>query len=152
MSLVEQLNEDLKVAMKAHDENRLNAIRLLKAAIANAEYARTDPKNKDFGKPLTETDLLGVVDKQIKQRRESIELFMRGNRPELAAKEEAEIRALEAYVPQPMSRDEIRAEVTKIVVELGTREFPKIMREAAARLKGRADGKVINEVVKQVTS
>jgi uncharacterized protein YqeY len=152
MSLKNQLSEDLKTAMKAHDENRVNAIRMLKAAITTFEIARTDPKHKDFGKAITEADLLGVVEKQIKQRRESIELYTQGNRPELAAKEAAESAVLEAYLPKQLSRDEIKVEVESIISALGAKEFPKVMREAATKLKGRADGKVINEVVKELTA
>ncbi len=151
MPLKERLNEDLKVAMRAKDENRLNAIRQLKAAISYLEISRTDPKNKDYNKPVTEEDLLGVVDKQIKQRREAIELYQKGNRPELAAKEAAEIDALEGYLPKQLSREEIKAEVEAIIAELGTKEFPKVMRAAATRLKGRADGKIVNQVVKELT-
>lgn len=152
MGLKEQLGEDLKTAMRAKDENRMSAIRMLKAAISNFELARTDPTNKDSDKPITEADLLGVVEKQIKQRRESIEMYIKGNRPELAAKEEAEIAVLEAYLPKQLSRDEIKIEVQGIITALGTKEFPKVMREAATKLKGRADGKLINEVVKELTS
>ena len=151
MTLQEKVDSDLKEAMRAKDEDRVRAIRLLKAAISNLEIARTDPKNQQYGQPVTEGDLLRVVENQIKQRRESIELYNRGNRPELAAKEEAEIRALEKYMPQQLSREEIRAEVEKVIAELGTREFPKVMRESAGRLKGRADGKIVNEVVREVT-
>ncbi len=152
MGLKEQLDADLKTAMKARDENRVGVIRMLKAALMNFELAHSDPKNKDFGKPITEADLLGVVDKQIKQRRESIELYEKGNRPELAAKEAAEIDVLEAYMPKQLTQDEIKAEVQAIMAELGTKEFPKVMREAASRLKGRADGKVVNQVVKELTA
>lgn len=152
MPLKEKLDQDLKVAMRAKDQNRLNAIRLLKAAISNLEIARTDPKNKDYNKPVTEEDLVGVVDKQIKQRREAIELYEKGNRPELAAKEAAEIDALEGYLPKQLTHDEIKAEVQAIIAELGTKEFPKVMREAATRLKGRADGKTVNQVVKEMTA
>jgi uncharacterized protein YqeY len=151
MGLKEQLDGDLKQAMRARDEDRVRAIRLVKAAISNLEIARTDPKNPQHGQPVTEGDLLRVVDNQIKQRRESIELYNKGNRPELAAKEEAEILALERYVPQQLSRDQIKAEVEKVITELGTREFPKVMREAANRLRGRADGKLVNEVVREMT-
>ncbi|MBI4785427.1 MAG: GatB/YqeY domain-containing protein [Chloroflexi bacterium] len=151
MPLKDQLSEDLKSAMRAKDETRMNAIRMLKAAITNFELARTDAKSKDFGKPITEADLLGVVEKQIKQRRESIEMYNQGNRPELAAKEAAEIAVLEGYLPKQLTRDEIKGEVLGIIAQLGTKEFPKVMREAAARLKGRADGKVVNEVVKELT-
>jgi uncharacterized protein YqeY len=151
MGLKEQLDGDLKEAMRARDEDRVRAIRLVKAAISNLEIARTDTKNPQHGQPVTEGDLLRVVDNQIKQRRESIELYNKGKRPELAAKEEAEIRALERYVPQQLSRDQIKAEVEKVITDLGTREFPKVMREAANRLRGRADGKLVNEVVREMT-
>ncbi len=145
MGLREQLAEDLKLAMRARDENRLNAIRTLKAAIANFELAQ--PKDK----PITEADLLGVVEKQVKQRRESIELYEKGHRLDLVAKEKAELAFLEAYLPKQLSRDEIRAEVQAIIAALGTKEFPRVMKEAAAKMKGRADGKMVNEVVREWT-
>ncbi len=151
MGLKEQLNDDLKEAMRSHDEVRVRAIRMLKAAISNLEIARTDSKNPQHGQPVTEGDLARVVENQVKQRRESIDLYRKGNRPELAEAEEAEIRVLEKYMPQQLSRDEVRLEVEKVVADLGTREFPKVMRESAARLKGRADGKLVNEVVREVT-
>ncbi len=152
MGLKEQLTEDLKDAMRARDQDRMRAIRLLKAAITNLEIARTDPKNPQHGQPVTEADLTRVVENQIKQRRDSIELYNRGNRPELAAIEEAEIRVLEKYMPQQLSREQIRAEVEKVMADLGTRDFPKVMRESASRLKGRADGRLVNEVVKELTA
>ncbi len=152
MGLKEQLNDDLKEAMRAKDETRMRAIRMLKAAISNFEIARTDPKNPQHGQPVTEGELTRVVENQIKQRRDSIELYQKGNRPELAAKEEAEIRVLQKYMPQQMSREEIRAEVEKVMADLGTRDFPKVMRESASRLKGRADGRLVNEIVKELTA
>ncbi len=151
MPLKTQLDADLKDAMRAKDENRMSAIRMLKSAISNFEIARTDPKSPDREKPVSEADLLGVVEKQIKQRRESIEMYQKGNRPELAAKEEAEIKVLEAYMPRQLSRDEVKKEVEGIIAALGTKEFPKVMREAATKLKGRADGKMVNEVVRELT-
>jgi uncharacterized protein YqeY len=145
MGLKEQLAEDLKAAMKAKDENRLNAIRMLRAAIANFELAR--PKDK----LITEADLLGIVEKQIKQRRESIEMYEKGNRTDLVAKEQAELSFLEVYMPKQLLRDEIEVEVEAIIAALGTKEFPKVMKEAAAKMKGRADGKMVNEVVREMT-
>jgi hypothetical protein len=152
MGLVDQLGEDLKAAMRAKDQTRIGAIRMLKAAITNFEIARGDSKNKDSAKPITEADRLGVVEKQIKQRRDAIEMYKQGNRPELAAKEEAEIAVLATYLPQQLSRDEVKAEVQAILTALGTKEFPQVMREAATKLKGRADGKMVNEVVKELTA
>lgn len=152
MGLKEQLDSDLKDAMRSKDDDRLRAIRMVKAAVSNLEIARTDPKNPQHGQPVTEGDLLRVVDNQIKQRRESIEMYNRGNRPDLAAQEEAEIRVLEKYMPQQLTREQIRAEVETVMADLGTREFPKVMRESANRLKGRADGKLVNEVVRELTA
>ena len=152
MSLKEQLDADLRAAMKAKDGTRIDAIRMLKAAITNFAIARTDPKAKDFGKEVTEADLLGVVEKQIRQRRESVEMYKKGNRSDLVEQEEAEIAVLEAYLPRQLSREEIKREVEALIAALGTKEFPKIMREAATKLKGRADGKLVNEVVKELTA
>jgi uncharacterized protein YqeY len=151
MGLKEQLDSDLKDAMRARDEDRVRAIRLVKAAISNLEIARTDPKNPQHGQPVTEGDLLRVVENQIKQRHESIELYNKGNRPELAAIEEAEIRTLEKYRSPQMTREQIKTQVEQVIAELGTREFPKVMRESANRLKGRADGRLVNEVVREMT-
>src|SRR5581483_2891918 len=152
MGLKEQLDQDLKDAMRAKDENRVRAIRMLKAAVSNLEFARTDPKNPDHDKPITEGDLLRVVENQIKQRRESIELYQKSNHPELVAQEQAEIATLEKYMPQQLSRDEIKAQVERVIADLNTRQFPKVMKESAARLKGRADGKLVNEIVRELTS
>lgn len=146
MGLKEQLAEDLKTAMKAKDEKRVAAIRMLRDAIAKFELAR--PADK----PLTDADLLSIVEKQVKQRRESIELFKQGKRLDLVEQESAEVAVLEKYLPQQLSRDEVKAQVEEIIAALGTREFPKVMREAASQLKGRADGKLVNEVVRELTA
>lgn len=151
MGLKEQLDIDLKEAMRAKDEARLIAIRMLKAAVSNLEFTRTDPRNPQHNQPVTDGDLARVVDNQIKQRRESIELFQKGNRKDLVEKEQAEINALLKYMPPQLTRAEIREQIEQLVAELGTREFPKVMKEAAARLKGRADGKLVNEVVRELT-
>lgn len=146
MGLKEQLAEDLKAAMKAKDNNRVAAIRMLRDAIAKAELARPADQL------MTEADLLSIVDKQVKQRRESIEMFKQGNRLDLVEKESAELAVLEKYLPAQLSRDEVKTEVEGIIAALGTKEFPKVMREAASKLKGRADGKLVNEVVKELTA
>jgi len=146
MGLKEQLAEDLKTAMKAKDEKRVSAIRMLRDAIAKTELTR--PADK----PMTEADLLSVVEKQVKQRRESMEMFKQGNRLDLVEQEAAEVAVLEKYMPKQLSRDEVKAEVAAIIAALGTKEFPKVMREAASKLRGRADGKMVNEVVKELTT
>jgi len=151
MGLEDQLNIDLREAMRAKDQARITAIRLLKSAISNLRFARTDSKNSDFGKPVTEADMLRVVENQIKQRRDAIELYKKGNRPELAAQEQMEIEVLQKYMPKQLSREEILVQVNQVIAELGTREFPTVMKESSARLRGKADGKLVNEVVRELT-
>lgn len=100
MGLREQLNDDLKDALRAHDATRTNAIRLLKAAIAQVEYTRTDPKNPDFNKPVTENDLLRVVEQQIKQRREAIDLYTKDSAPNSPRKNKPRLRRWKNICPR----------------------------------------------------
>jgi uncharacterized protein YqeY len=145
--LQQKLTDDLKQAMKAGDTLKRSVIRLVMAAIKNAEIAKQ--------KALEDADILGVIAKEIRQRKESIEAFKEGNRPELAAKEEAEMAILEAYMPAQMSRDEIIAEARKVIAEVGAesiRDKGKVMPKLIANLKGKADGREINEVVTELLS
>ena len=150
MGLKEQVQADLATSMRARDEDRTRTLRLLRAAIQNLEVARTDPKNPQHGKPIADGDLLAVVEKEIKQRRDSIDAFRKGGREDLVAKEQTEVVVLEGYLPRLMSRDEIAAHVRGLVAELGT-DFKKVMPRAAAELRGRADGREVNEVVRELT-
>jgi uncharacterized protein YqeY len=145
--LQQKLTDDLKQAMKAGDTVKRSVIRLVMAAIKNAEIAKQ--------KALEDSDILGVIAKEIRQRKESIEAFKEGNRPELAANEEAEMAILEAYMPAQMSRDEIIAEARKVIAEVGAesiRDKGKVMPRLIANLKGKADGREINEVVTELLS
>jgi uncharacterized protein YqeY len=151
MGLREQLSTDITYAMRTKDAEKLSPLRMLRAAIQNFEVARTDAKHPQHGQPIAEEDLLGVVQKEIKQRQDSIEQFRKGNREDLAAKEEAEIKVLEGYLPDQMSRDEIAQHVTAIIGETG-KEFKAVMPRAARELKGRADGRLVNEVVRELTA
>ena len=124
-----------------------SVIRLVMAAIKNAEIARQ--------KALEDSDILGLIAKEIRQRKESIEAFKQGDRPELAAREEAEMTILEAYMPAQMSRDEIVAEARQVIEEVGAegiRDKGKVMPQLIAKLKGKADGREINEVVTELLS
>jgi uncharacterized protein YqeY len=150
MGLKEQVQADLATAMRARDEDRTRALRLLRAAIQNLEVARTDSKHAQHGQPLTEGDLLAVVEKELKQRRDSIEAFRKGGREDLVAKEQSEVAVLEQYLPARMSRDEIAAHVRGIVAEVGS-DFKAVMPRAARELRGRADGREVNEVVRELT-
>jgi uncharacterized protein YqeY len=145
--LQQKLTDDLKQAMKAGDTVKRSVIRLVMAAIKNAEITKQ--------KALEDGDILGVIAKEIRQRKESIEAFKEGNRPELVANEEAEMAILEAYMPAQMSRDEIIAEARKVIAEVGAesiRDKGKVMPKLIANLKGKADGREINEVVSELLS
>jgi uncharacterized protein YqeY len=144
-ALKQKLADDLKQAMRDGDKVKRSAIRLAIAAIKNTEIARQTA--------LEDGDILGVIAKEIRQRKESIEAFKQGGRPELVAIEEAEMAVLEQYLPQQMSRDEIVAEARRVIEEVGAesiRDKGKVMPPLIARLKGKADGREINEVVTEL--
>lgn len=144
-ALKQKLADDLKQAMKDGDKVKRSAIRLVMAAIKNAEIARQAA--------LEDGDVLGVITKEVRQRKESIEAFKQGGRQELVAIEEAEMAVLEQYLPQQMSRDEITAEARRVIGEVGAesiRDKGKVMPPLIARLKGKADGRDINEVVTEL--
>ncbi len=147
MSLKDQLANDLKDAMRARDETRKTAIRMVIAAIKNAEVAAI--------RQFDDTEVLGVVAKQVKQRRESIEEFTKANRKDLADKEEAELKILEAYMPAQMSREEVAREARAAIAEAGARspgDKGKVMSVLMPRLAGRAEGRLANEVVTELLS
>ncbi len=151
MPLKEQLAQDLKDAMRAGDELRRNVLRSVLTAISNTEIARVNVKAENAGRTdLSDADVLDVVQKQAKQRRESIEEFGKAKRADLVERETGELAILEAYLPQQLSRDEIETEVRAVIAETGASgagDKSKVMPLAIARLKGRADGRMINEVV-----
>jgi len=144
-ALQQKLTDDLKQAMKGGDTVKRSVIRLVMAAIKNAEIAKQ--------KALEDGDILSIIAKEIRQRKESIEAFKEGDRPELAANEEAEMAILKAYMPAQMSRDEIVAEARKVIEEVGAGglgDKGKVMPQLIAKLKGKADGREINEVVTEL--
>lgn len=146
-ALKQKLADDLKQAMRDGDKVKRSAIRMAMAAIKNTEIARQAA--------LEDGDILGVIAKEIRQRKESIEAFKQGDRQELAEQEEAEMAVLEQYMPQQMTRDEITAEARRIIEEVGAesiRDKGKVMPALIAKLKGKADGRDINEVVTELLS
>jgi uncharacterized protein YqeY len=151
MTIAERLNEDVKVAMRARDERRVSAIRMLRAAIKHLEISRTDRKDAKYGLPVTEADVIAVIQKEIAQKRETIHFAELGNRTQLLEKERAELATMETYLPTLLSRDGIRAAVDAIIAESG-RDFKLVMPLAAQALRGQADGKLVNEVVREATS
>jgi uncharacterized protein YqeY len=150
MGLQEQLMDDLKEAMRQKDEQRKRAIRSVIAAIKLAE-TELDSSGKRVS--LGDDDILAVIAKQAKQRRESIVEFERGGREDLVAEEEADLAILEAYLPQQLTPEEIEAEARQIIAEVeatGPADMGKVMKPLMARLKGRADGKLANQIVREL--
>jgi len=143
--LKEKLETELKQALRAKDAIRLSVIRLALAAIKNAEIARRAA--------LDDSDILGVIAKEARQRQESIEAFKQGNRPDLVAREEAELAILQEYLPAPATREEIMAEARRLIAEVGAqgpRDKGKVMPQLIAKFKGRAEGKEINAAVTEL--
>ena len=145
MSLKRKLTDDLKQAMKSGDEVKRSSIRLLMAAIKNAEIARQAD--------LEDADILGIIAKEVRQRKESIAAFKQGNRQDLVAREETELAILEDYLPQQVTREEIVEAARRIIEEVGAQgpgDKGKVMPRIIAQLKGRADGRDINAVVTEL--
>ncbi|HEX9058407.1 MAG TPA: GatB/YqeY domain-containing protein [Ktedonobacterales bacterium] len=146
-----RLREDLREASRARDQLRMDTLRLALGAFHNEEVARTDSAHKQHRQPLTEQDRLSILDKQIKQRQESAALYRSGNRPDLVEREEREAAILQAYMPAKLTDDEIRTIVAGLVAEHG-KEFRTVMPIASRETKGRADGKRVQEIVRELTS
>lgn len=143
MSLKAQITEDMKTAMRAKDSERLGTIRLLLAALKQKEV--------DERVELDDAMVVAIVDKLIKQRKDSIEAFIKAERQELADKEAAEMKVLQAYLPQRMSADEVLAEVKSIVAELGAAgpgDMGKVMGVVKTRLAGKAEMGTVSAAVK----
>ncbi len=145
MSLKEQLNADLRDAMRDRDDNRRDTLRLVLAALHNAEIAA--------GHELDDGDVLGVLAKEAKQRRESIEEFTKANRHDLVSKEEAELAVISTYLPQQATRDEIMDAARRVVAETGAsgpRDLGKVMPVLMQQFRGRAEGRDVSEVVREL--
>ena len=143
--LKQKLTDDLKQAMKDRDEVRRSVIRLVMAAIKNAEIARQTT--------LEDTDILGIIAKEVRQHQESIESFKQGDRPDLVAQEEAELAVLNEYLPPQITREEIIDEARKVIDEVraqGLGDKGKVMPKLITQLKGKADGREINAVVTEL--
>ncbi|HTV05560.1 MAG TPA: GatB/YqeY domain-containing protein [Acidobacteriaceae bacterium] len=148
--LAARIDQDIIAAMKARDPERTGTLRMVKTAIKNKAIEKRQP--------LTEPEVQQVLTTLIKQRRESIEQFTKGNRPELAAKESAEIALIETYMPKAAGEDEVRALVHQAIAEiaasgaaLGPKDMGAVMKAAQARIQAagiRADGRMVSEIAK----
>jgi uncharacterized protein len=144
MSLKDRIATDMTAAMKAQEAARLSALRMVKAAIQNREI--------DKGGPLTDEELTKLFQSLVKQRRDSVEQYDKGNRPELADKERAEIRVIEEYLPRAATQEEIEQAVAEAIAETGAdsvKQMGAVMKAAQGKLAGRsADGRAVSEIVK----
>lgn len=145
MSLQDRLMADLKQAMREGDKVRRSVIRLLRARIKNAEIEQ--------GKALDDSDVLGIVTREVRRHRESITEFKKADRQDLVAQEEAELVVILEYLPRQMSREEIVTAARKLIEEVGAQEPKdkgKVMGRLIAQLKGKADGREVNAVVSEL--
>ena len=143
--LKQKLTDDLKQAMKGGNKLKTAVIRLIMAAIQNTEIARRTTS--------ADADVLGIIAREVRQRQESIESFKQGDRPDLVAKEEAEMAILQTYLPRQLTREEIMAEARRIIDEVGARgpgDKGKVMSRIITQLKGKADGREISAVVTEL--
>lgn len=144
MSLKDRITDDMKAAMRAREADRLSTIRMLMAAMKQREV--------DERIELDDAAVVGIVDKLVKQRKDSIAAFTQGGRQDLADKEAAELKVLEAYLPQRLSADQIEARVGALVAELGAGgpgDMGKVMAAAKARLGGQAEMALVSAAVKR---
>lgn len=147
MSIKDQLNADLKDAMRSRDKARTETIRGVKSAIRYAEI--------EAGSELDDKGVLGVIAKEAKQRRDAIAEFQKAGRVDLVEKESAELAILGHYLPAQMSEDEIKARAKAVIAELGitdTKGMGQVMKRMMADLKGQADGKIVNQIVRELLS
>lgn len=144
MPLLDRIQKDLTDAMKSRDEMRLSAIRMIKSALKKHEI--------DSMKPLDEGAEMQVLNTLVKQRRDSIDMFRKGNRPELAEKEENELKLIESYLPAAPTDEEIQSAIDGAIAETGVsalKQMGVVMKAAQAKLAGkRVDGKVLSEKVR----
>ncbi len=144
MSLSEKIEKDLKESLKSGDKNRLSILRMVKSAVKNKEIEKGDP--------LTDEDIQAVFRSFSKKAGESIEQFSRAGRDELAEKEKAELAVLQEYLPKQLGEEDIRKAVRDVIDETGAagvKDMGRVMKAVMSKLKGQADGRLVNNLVKE---
>jgi len=147
MNLQEKIQDDLKKALKARDETKVSTLRLLLAAVKNLEIAKGGA-----GYKANEEDIVSVLQKEVKQRKESVESYKAGNRQDLVDKETKELEILENYLPEQMSEDEIRLFVSQAIAKAGATsvtDIGRVMGELSSQLKGRADLSLVSKIARE---
>lgn len=147
MNLREKIQEDIKSAMISKDQDKLSTIRMLKSAIQYFEIQKGGA-----GYEATDEDVIDVVSKEIKKRKESIELYEKGGRQELADKEKFEITILQGYMPQQLSDEEINSFINDAIIQTGAstiQDMGKVMGVLSPKIKGKADGGTVSRIVRE---
>ncbi|GIP51688.1 MULTISPECIES: GatB/YqeY domain-containing protein [Paenibacillus] len=145
MNLSERLNEDMKQAMKSQDKFKLSTIRMVRATIKNLEI--------DLKRPLDDNEVLDILSREIKQRKDALQEFEKAGRDDLAANVKAEAEIIAKYLPEQLSEEEIKVIVQQTIQETGATskaEIGKVMSALMPKVKGRADGKLVNQAVQQL--
>jgi hypothetical protein len=149
MEILKKINEELVTSMKSKEEGsglRTSTLRMMKSSIKNAEIAKRGKGE------LTEEDILGVLSTMVKQRRESVEQYLKANRNDLAEKEEKEIEVIQVYLPEQLSPEEVDEIIKSTIQEAGIagmKDMGRLMKELMPKLKGKADGKLVSRRVKE---
>jgi len=144
MNLNERLNEDMKQAMKDKDKFRLSVVRMMRASIKNVEI--------DEKRTLSDEEVINILQREVKQRKDSLQEFVKAGRDDLAADVQAEIAIISEYLPQQLSEEEIKAVVQQTIQEVGASskaDMGKVMGALMPKVKGRADGRLVNQIVQQ---
>lgn len=142
-SLVNRLENDMKEAMRAREETRLSVLRMIIAAVRNVEIEKN-------AKSIDDAEAIKILQKNLKQHKESIAQFEKGNRPDLVAKESAELKIIETYLPKQLTDEDLNRLVKEVIAETGASsksDTGKVMKAAMAKAQGQADGKTISAIV-----
>lgn len=145
ISLEEVIFNDMKEALKGKEKLKLSTLRMIRAAIKNAEISKKDK--------LTEDEIIGIITNYLKKLEESLDLFIKGQRPELADRVKEEIKIIKEYLPEQLSEEEIKKIVKDTIIKLnfkGLQDIGPAMREILPQLKGKADGKTVNKLVRDL--
>lgn len=151
MNLKDKIQVDFKGAFKGGNETRLSALKMLQAEIHNAEIAKRTKTGQES--PLTDEEIIDVISREIKKRKDAAALYEQGKRNELAEKEKAEIKVLSVYLPEQISEEEVRNLVKKAVEQTGAtgvKEMGKVMTVLMPQVKGRADNSLVSSIVKEI--
>ena len=145
MPLLQQLQEEMKAAMKNKEAVRLSVIRMIKAACMNAEIAK--------GAPLDDGEVLQIIAKELKQRQDALPDYQRAGRPEMLTRLNEEIALIKSYLPQPLTEDELKAVIRETIAETGAagpKDIGKVMSVLMPKVRGRADGQVVNRLLREL--